>query len=67
MRCLLGLADSGKCELLENIKAENEEAYKEAKRMYGSPDFFKNYCAWCIKTLYASRFKSGKYTVVSTL
>jgi len=67
MRCLLNLTDSSKCELLENIKAENEEAYKEAKRMFGSPDFFKNYCAWCIKALYASRFKSGKYTVVSTL
>ena len=67
MRCLLNLTDSGKCDLLENIKSENEDAYKEAKKMYGSPDFLKNYCAWCIKTIYAMRFKKGKYTVVSTL
>jgi hypothetical protein len=67
MRCLLGFTDSGRCELLENIKSENEDAFKEAKKMYGNPDFFKNYCAWCIKMLYASRFKRGKYTVVSTL
>jgi len=67
MRCLLALTDSNKCELLERIKEENEDAFKEARKMYGSPDFFKNYCAWCIKTLYASRFKRGKYTVVSTL
>ena len=67
MRCLLALADSNKCELLETIKAENEDSFKEARKMYGSPDFFKNYCAWCIKALYASRFKRGKYTVVSTL
>ena len=67
MRCLLALTDSNKCELLDRIKEENEDAFKDAKKMYGSPDFFKNYCAWCIKTLYASRFKRGKYTVVSTL
>jgi len=66
MRCLLNLTDSGKCELLENIKSE-EDAFKEARKEYGTPNFFKNYCAWCIKALYASRFKHGKYTVVSTL
>jgi hypothetical protein len=67
MKCLLSLTDSNKCELLERIKEENEDAYKEAKKEYGTPDFFKNYCAWCIKVLYASRFKRGKYSVVSTL
>ena len=67
MKCLLNLTDSNKCELLERIKEENEESYKEARKVYGTSNFFKNYCAWCIKALYASRFKHGKYTVVSTL
>jgi hypothetical protein len=67
MRCLLNLTDSGKCELLERIKEENEESFKEAKKEYGTPNFFRNYCSWCVKTLYALRFKKGKFTVVSTL
>jgi hypothetical protein len=67
MKCLLKLTDSDKCEVLERIREENEDVFKEARKIYGSPDFFKNYCAWCIKVLYASRFKKGKYTMVSTL
>jgi len=40
------------------------------ERIWGSPDFIKLYCAMCVKTLYASRFKARdvyKYSVVNTL
>jgi len=67
MKCLLSISDSGFCELLNKIKEVNEVAYREARKLVGTADFFKNYCSWCIKSLYAMRFKTGKYTVVSTL
>jgi len=47
------------------------DAYKErcadlASR-YATEEFIKTYCAFCIKALYARRFKVVKYSLVNTL
>jgi hypothetical protein len=41
--------------------------YQEVANMYGKVEFVRNYCAFCIKALYARRFKIVKYSVVNTL
>jgi hypothetical protein len=35
--------------------------------IYGKIEFIRNYCAFCIKAIYAKRFKIVKYSVVNTL
>jgi hypothetical protein len=41
--------------------------YSDAEKDYGKVEFVRNYCAFCIKALYAKRFKIVKYSVVNTL
>ena len=65
--CLFNLVDTGNCEVLEKIREVNKEVYDDIRKEYGKPKFIKHYCSYCVKSLYASRFKEGKYTVVNTL
>jgi len=65
MRCVLSLHE--KCIVVENICKENEDVCKELKGIYGKKDFLREYCAMCIKSIYASRFLRPKVTVVNTL
>jgi len=65
--CIFNLTDTDNCVVLEKIKEKNEKVYDEIRKEFGKPKFIKHYCSFCIKSLYASRFKEGKYTVVNTL
>jgi hypothetical protein len=53
--------------VVENICKENEELCKEIRKLYGRKEFLREYCAMCVKTVYASRFIKGKLVVVNTL
>jgi hypothetical protein len=65
--CIFNLTDTGDCVVLEKIREKNEKVYDEIRKEFGKPKFIKHYCSYCVKALYASRFKEGKYTVVNTL
>jgi hypothetical protein len=53
--------------VVENICKENEELCKEIRKLYGRKEFLREYCAMCVKAVYASRFIKGKLVVVNTL
>jgi hypothetical protein len=40
---------------------------QDAATIYGKIEFIRNYCAFCIKAIYAKRFKMVRYSVVNTL
>jgi len=50
------------CEVLQDKDRCNELA-----QLYLKPEFLRNYCSFCIKAVYARRFKVVKYSVVNTL
>ena len=64
--CLFNVVND-KCEVLGKLKDANKDVYNEINKEFGKPKFIKYYCSYCVKALYASRFKEGKYTVVNTL
>jgi hypothetical protein len=50
------------CEILQD-----KERCSEFVSLYLRPEFLRSYCAFCIKAVYARRFKVVKYSVVNTL
>jgi len=69
MKCLFNLYRT--CRVLDILNKEiytlDREKYTAVVDMYGKVEFLRNYCAFCIKSLYARRFKVVKYSVVNTL
>jgi len=65
MKCLVNLYKN--CRVIDILLNTDKEKFNEAVTLYGKPDFLRNYCAFCIKALYARRFKIVKYSVVNTL
>jgi len=65
MKCLFNLYRM--CRVLDILQNMDKERYTAVVAMYGKVEFLRNYCAFCIKSLYARRFKIVKYSVVNTL
>jgi hypothetical protein len=66
MKCLFNLYRE--CRVLNVLDSETTMQRKiELTKDFGSEKFIKNYCSFCIKSLYAKRFKIVKYSVVNTL
>jgi len=66
MRCLFGLYRE--CRVLKVLDTEiTQNRRVELMKDFGSERFIKNYCSFCIKSLYAKRFKVIKYSLVNTL
>ena len=66
MKCLFNLYRE--CRVLNVLDTEITQNRKvELVNEFGSEKFIRNYCSFCIKSLYAKRFKVIKYTVVNTL
>jgi hypothetical protein len=66
MKCLFNLYRE--CRVLNVLDTEITQNRKiELVKDFGSEKFIKNYCSFCIKSLYAKRFKVIKYSVVNTL
>jgi hypothetical protein len=63
VKCLFKLYRA--CNII-NTLCQDQQSCDKAKD-FGSEKFVKLYCAMCIKSLYAKRFKLIKYSVVNTL
>jgi len=63
-KCLFKLYNY--CRIID-ILSTDKEKFNAVVALYGMPEFLRIYCAFCIKALYARRFKIVKYSVVNTL
>jgi hypothetical protein len=65
LKCLCNLYKN--CRVIDILMNVDKEKFSEAVALYGKPEFLRVYCSFCIKALYAKRFKIVKYSVVNTL
>jgi hypothetical protein len=65
MKCLFKLYRV--CNIINVLCQDQHQQSCDKAKEFGSEKFVKLYCAMCIKSLYAKRFKLIKYSVVNTL